>query len=226
MSPLRGQSAVSKFFVSIWACITLILLFCVVLLVRELLDREQRTIELTQKTDELAAAVESSGSRPSAELGKRDVQVYFANADASALAPLSITIPFTDSTVENCRAVLEQIIAGPPESMNAVLPDSTQIRGMYLLADGELVVDLSREVIAFHRQFKSASMEALMAYSIVNSLSQPGLQSRADPEVRTVRILLEGSLAVDAFPAHMDWSAPLAPDARWVQAPLERTANG
>ncbi len=226
MSRVRGQSAVSKFFVSIWACVTLILLFCVVLLVRELMARELETAELAQRSEELAAASGGPVSRESTDLGTRDVQVYFANADATALAPLDIKIQFTDSTVENCRAVLQQLIAGPPENLNPVLPDNTQIRGMYLLADGELVVDLSREIIAFHRQFKSASMEALMAYSIVNTLSQPALQSRADPEVRTVQILLEGSLAVDTFPAHMDWSAPLVPDARWVQAPLERAANG
>lgn len=225
MSPIRGQSAVSKFLVAVWALGTMILLFVVLLLVRQMLNDGQDPLGAFRQPGQL----ESSGDavpRPAAELGSRDVVLYFANNDATALAPLSIKVPFTDSTVDNCRAVMEQLIAGPPETHTAIMPDSTQIRGLYLLDDGELVVDLSREVISFHRQFKSASMEALMAYGIVNTLSQPGLQSRADPEVRSVRLLLEGSVAVDTFPAHMDWSAPLTPDARWVQAQRERAANG
>ena len=66
------------------------------------------------------------------------------------------------------------------------------MRGIYLLEDGELVVDFSGEIVSEHLRFSSAAMECLMIYGVVNTLTQDALRGPEDLPVRRVRFLFEG----------------------------------
>jgi hypothetical protein len=145
-----------------------------------------------------------------------EVLLYFADEDGRLLVPETRRIEYRDSTVENCRQVLEAVIEGSREGLAPVVSEATRVRALYLLDGGELVVDLSRELEL--GQPKSASSEALMIYGIVNALTQPALRSPSEKDagVRRVRFLFEGSPPHESFPAHLDLGQPVGPDHRWI----------
>lgn len=189
-----------------WGMLTLVLLFTVGLLV----------VAIAQKQGELEAlSAVPDGPFP---LGAdkydarmaRGVRLYFAHPDKTALKAEMRLIGLTERTVENCRRVLEALIEGPRDGLGGVLPPTTTIRGMYLLRNGELVVDFSRELEA--GQVKSVAAELLMAQAVATSLCQASLRGEDERAVLSVRFLFEGSAAQDTFPVHIDLSAPVRPD--------------
>ena len=133
----RRQELLRTLFLALWGMITLILLFTVGFLV----------ILTAQKREELRAleaipegpfplGIDAQGARST-----REVKLFFAATDKTALRPETRRIEFTDRTVANCREALEALIEGPRERLGEVLPPTAKIRGIYLLDNGELVVD-------------------------------------------------------------------------------------
>jgi len=118
------------------------------------------------------------------------------------------------------------LIQGPRDILTPILPAATKIRALYLLDSGELVIDFSRELQSEHARFKSASLESLMIYGVVNTLMQSVLQSKTDPPIRQVRFLVEGSPPQEVFPSHIDLSEPVKADPRWSAPALESSSHG
>ncbi len=225
---------------SIWAMVTLVLFFCVLLLVYEMIQTGTDPLAMVRSaslSDSVREAEEAGGaaeSEPVAPLkAQREVTLYFANPEGTVLVPEVHTVAWSASTVENCRTILQALIAGPRDLLTPVLSADTQVRALYLLENGELVVDFSREVLAAHARFKSASLEALMAYAVVNTVAQQVLWDAEKISVQRVRFLFEGAPPQEIFPGHIDLSAPLQPDLAWVRsvqldnvAPLEEGSAG
>lgn len=195
---------------SLWAMATLVLIFCVGLLVYEMVQQGQEPLRLGLGK----APVPLPATADQDSVTTRRVQLYFANPASTVLQSESRRIQFSEYTVENCRQVLQALIEGPRESLTPILPPATKIRGIYLLADGELVIDFSRELEA--GQIRSATAEFLMVQGIVASITQQALAGRRGPRVHRVRFLFEGSPSQDTFPSHIDLSEPVAPDKSWT----------
>lgn len=193
---------------ALWGALTLILLFTVVFLMVRMSEQQEQLAAL-------GAGPEGSGVESQGSASTRDVRLYFARAERVVLQAESRLIPFTGSTVQNCRFALEALIEGPQEVLSPVLPPTTQIRGMYLLGNGELVVDFSRDLES--TQVKSASAELLMVHAITTSLTQASLQGEDNRTVRSIRFLLEGSPVQETFPVHIDLSGPVTPDQSIVE---------
>ncbi|MBI2434129.1 MAG: GerMN domain-containing protein [Candidatus Hydrogenedentes bacterium] len=206
---------------AVWGMFTMVLLFCVILLVREMTAQGQDP--LASLRAEMPPAGQPAGRAPEKSTGVREVILYFASQDGRVLAPEIRSIEYTDSTLENCRHALEQLIEGPRDILTPVLPPNTQINAMYLLDDGELVVDFSRELQTEQGRFRSTGTEALLAYAVANTLTQKGLQGGGEAAPTRVRILLEGSRPQETFPAHLDLSGPLWPDPNWIERVEEST---
>ena len=98
-------------------------------------------------------------------------------------------------------------------------PASAKVRAVYLLPDGELVVDFSYELAQDHQ--KSTSAEALLVYGVANTLTQAAVKGEREQAVRTVRFLVEGSTPHEWFECHLDLSEAVAPNPRWIQTPKE-----
>ena len=82
------------------------------------------------------------------------------------------------------------------------IPPGVRLLGLDISPDGTATVNLSRELQA---NFGGGSRsEQIMLYSIVNTLAQ-------FPEVRRVRLLLEGQV-VESIGGHMAANEPLEPD--------------
>lgn len=198
-----------------WAMLTLVLAFCVVLLVYEMVQQGQNPLAISNEP------IPQETLKPAAEEEKtelREVALYFADQDARSLVPENREIPASRYTVDTCRAVLEELIAGPQGQLTPILPPSTQVYAMYLLEDGELVVDFSIDLVS--RQKRSAAAEALMTFGVANTLTQAAVQGAGDGSVRAVRFLVEGAAPDKSLSGqqHLDLSAPIEPDSRWLAA--------
>lgn len=198
---------------AVWGMLTVVLLCCIVLLVVEMIRQKQDPLDLAKKAVNeplpLIAATEELAP-------KKEISLFFADAGAHGLVPETGTIEFSDFTVENCRNALEALIQGPQTSLTAILPSNTKIRGLYLLKNGELVVDFSMELEFEVKKIQSASLEALMFYGITQTLTQAGVKGEKEPAVTKVRFLIEGTTPHESFPGHIDVTAPIAADPQWV----------
>jgi len=217
---------VKKLLLSAWGMFTLVLFFLVVLLVNEMLKGGQDPMAALRAHEEAKAQAPPGGvPAPSESLGTREVNLFFAAPDSRRLVAEQHSIAITESTINNCHAVLELLIQGPRGALAPILPPQTKVNALYLLDDGELVVDFSRELQMDHMAFRSAAAEALLAFGVVNTLTQPALQAEGQPPVRRVRFLLEGSRPQETFPAHIDLSQPLGPNSEMLAPAGERTAD-
>lgn len=224
VSSVDREAVIKKLIYALWGMLTLVLFFSVVLLANEIRKNEASPLDAFRlSTAEPARPVpkrQSDGLRQ-----PREIVLYFASKDGRGLVPERQEIPFSDSTVENCRGALERLIAGPRGDLTAILPATAKIRALYLLEEGELVIDFSREILMEHARFKSTMLELLMTYGIVNTLTQGALQVDGE-EVTRIRFLFEGSLPQESFPAHIDLSAPIGPDRRWIAAHRPQAPHG
>ncbi|MFP4500661.1 MAG: GerMN domain-containing protein [Candidatus Hydrogenedentota bacterium] len=215
----RGR-IVRNILLSVWALLTLVLLFALLLLANEMVREGRDPLMLlrgdaaTAKTDGEAA----SRPRPAASRGSREVNLYFARKDGLGLTTEARRIDVTASTAENCRAALEELGKGPSRVSAPIFPAETTVRALYLLQDGELVIDFSRDLHADTAQENSVSLEALMVYGIVNTLTQQELGGEDEPPVRRVRFLIEGAAPREGYPAHLDLSKAFVANRDWAQA--------
>jgi len=184
------------------------------------------SLKTDPKNTPAAAAPESQIFQTTTIIGEREIKLYYASQEAEALTPQTVKMEFSDSTVENCRKALELLIKAPEGGLSPILPENTKIRALYLLENGELVVDFGQELTLEHAQFKSVSVESLFVFGVVNTLTQEALQSPNNPVVRKVRLMFDGESPQDTFPAHLDVSEPLLPNLDWVVESADGAANG
>ncbi|HOZ48013.1 MAG TPA: GerMN domain-containing protein [Candidatus Hydrogenedentes bacterium] len=218
MNRSERPSLTKQVFFTVWAMVTLVLLVCLGMLVYEMVQRGQWPLELVPSK----TAAEATPAAPAGETAAtEEVLLYFGDGAGRRLEPEIRSVRSSDSTVENCRSALEALIQGPQdrENLRAILPEATRVRALYLLSGGELVVDFSRELIVGYKDLKSVSVEALMLYGVVQTLTQDALRGVEGESVRSVRVLIEGAPPPESFPAHLDASVPIVPDPQWLAVP-------
>lgn len=209
---------------SIWALATLVLLFSLALLINELFKAGEDPLAMLQPRQ--TADERKPVQRPSSVLlGSREITLYFATEDGQGLGSERRRIDITASAVDNCRSALRELIAGPSRLHFPVLAPSTKVRALYLLENGELVIDFSGDLQPDNAAMRGAGIEALMAYAVVNTLTQPELRGEEKTGVKTVRFLIEGSPPQESFPAHIDLSEPAGPDPQWILADVTAPGN-
>lgn len=195
-----------------WGMFTLVLIFCIVFLVAQMISQGKSPLDLA--IFEEGGIPEEESAEAVATMQSVDVALYFAASDGRLLVPETRRIEYQDSLVENCHRVLDALIDGPRDILNPIMSRSTRIRGVYLMGDGELVVDFSKDLELEHP--RSASAESLFVYGVVQSLTQEALTDSEGNTVKKVRFVLEGSPPTEGFPAHIDLNDPIWPDAEWI----------
>jgi hypothetical protein len=207
----KPKNIVRTALLSIWGMITLVLVFTVSLLMYEMYQQGQSPLALTLGTENTAPLPVET---PPVQVETfHEVEIYFASRTTSTLLTEPHRLTLTGSTVENCRAAMSFLIDGPNlPALAPIVSNKTRIRAMYLLENGELVIDFSRDLEAGH--VRSASAELLMVDGIANTLFQPILKGKNDLGVRHIRFLFEGAAYQQTFPAHIDLTDPIRPRER------------
>ena len=224
MSRTRKRSYVQRTVFVAWAMLTLVLLFCIALLVREMVRREQVAKDQTRPVP-LFPTPAISKSPPRSELESREIHLFFATPDGSALEIEPRNIPHGPYTADNCRRALEELARGPRAGLYPIMPPSVELRAVYLLEDGVLVVDFSRELLLDLEKQTSVAVEALLVYGIAATVTQPALRGSRDVPPTRLRILVEGAQPHKSFETHLDMSGLIAPDANWFATPLEAVGD-
>lgn len=210
--PTERNRVLRKLFFAGWGMLTLVLLFSIAFLVNALVQRGVGTVDLSN----LEPPALTTEPRPGTASETREIRLYFADPNDVRLVSERRRIEFGEYTVDNCRQVLEALIQGPRGLLAPVISPTTHIRGMYLRKDGELVLDLSRDVET--GLIGSVSAELLMFQSIATSLTQPDLKGDKEPAVRRIRFLFEGSPPQDSFPKHIELTDSITADWDLVRA--------
>lgn len=215
IEPARRTEILRRIFYAAWGLATVLLVFVVALLVFVLFRQEHAPVLPEQETYAPAKTPDEDFSE---KAETRDIDLYFADNHGLRLVAEKTPIEFTEFTTENCRRAAEALIAGPQGDLSPIISPDTRVRGVYLMPDGELVIDFTLDLAMQVKKTASASLESLMIYGIVNTLAQDALKGPREPAVKTVRLLMEGSTR-EAFPVHVDVTEPFQPDLRWaVQA--------
>ena len=135
------------------------------------------------------------------------VTLFYLARDGTGLVGRERRVePGTDA-VSRARAIVRRQLDPAPPPLFSPFPDGTRLRSLYVAADGNAFVDLSREVSADH---PGGSLDELFTvYALVNALTLNV------PEIDAVQILV-GGREVDTLAGHIDLRQPLESNVAWV----------
>lgn len=134
-------------------------------------------------------------------------RLFYVAEDGTALIGRTVEAPAGGDAVERARTIAERQLAPPERPLISPFPAGTTLRAIYLTAEGDAFVDLSRHASAGH---PGGSLDELFTvYALVNALVS-NVQ-----EIDAVQILIEGR-EVDTLAGHVDLRRPLGLARRWV----------
>lgn len=136
-------------------------------------------------------------------------RLFYVAEDGTALIGRTVEAPAGGDAVERARTIAEWQLAPPERPLISPFPAGTTLRAIYLTAEGDAFVDLSRHASAGH---PGGSLDELFTvYALVNALVSNVR------EIDAVQILIEGR-EVDTLAGHVDLRRPLGLAWRWVGA--------
>ena len=188
--------ATKTFLLTLWAIAVCALVVIAAVLLREFLSGGDEFIyggqrQLTEPTETMDT-----------------ITLLFGSTDGHGLAKEVRKVPKKDTQLEQIKQLIEELIRGPYGVLVRTIPEGTKLNSVYLLSDGTLVTDFSREIQTLHTG--GTTGEILTVYSIVNSLAMNFAQ------VETVQILIDGD-EVETLVGHLDLEQPLTRDNRWLK---------
>jgi hypothetical protein len=144
---------------------------------------------------------------PAVAIPKIKATLFYVSSGGTRLAPADREVVFGEGPVEQAKRIVEAQVAPPPAGTVSAIPPGTQLRALYLLADGQAYVDLTREVAAAHPG--GTLNEILTVYTIVEVLTTNL------PAITSVHLLVDGR-EVETLAGHVDLRRPLRPNPLWV----------
>lgn len=130
-------------------------------------------------------AVPAEAPSFTSEQNRREVSLFFQEADSEYLGAERRKIFLTTSLADQAKQIVVELINGPLEpGLLPTLPPQTSLRGLYLDRRGSAYVDLSSEAADLHPG--GTGEEIATIYSLVDSLTYNL------PEIKRVRILING----------------------------------
>ncbi len=140
------------------------------------------------------------------------VTLYFPSSDKMQLVAEKRTMALALTDSDRIRQIVLALIDGSHLGYRRALPASTEVRAVFLAAEGSVYVDFSNDLLS--NLVPGIASETLTIYSVVNTLA-------ADvPAVRKVKILIQGQ-EVETLEGHADLSGFVYPDP--ALNPPERT---
>ena len=139
---------------------------------------------------------------PSGTAATRVVSLYFMSDDDDLLHAEEREIP-AGPPLEEARAVVEAILAGPRTGLVAAIPSETKLIQLFITKEGTAYVDLSKDIQ--ERLLPGSSSEICAVYSIVDALTEN------IKDIKKVFILIDGQER-DTLAGHVNLELPLPPD--------------
>jgi sporulation and spore germination protein len=144
------------------------------------------------------AAAATPAETPSfiSEQNRREVTLFFEEAEGESLGPEKRKIFLTSSIADQAKQIVVELANGPlDKGLLPTLPSQTRLRGLYLDRRGTAFVDLSSDLVDFHPG--GSDEEIATIFSIVDSLTYNL------PEIKRVHILVNGEER-DTLKSHLD----------------------
>ncbi len=154
---------------------------------------------------------------PAPATPKIKARLFYVSEDGLRLVPVEREVPFGEGTLLQARRIVEAQLEPPPKPHVSAIPAGAALRAIYLDAQGQVFVDVSRALAAGHPG--GALDEILTVYSIVNAVADNL------PAVQAVQILVDGR-EVETLAGHVDLRRPLARGGAWMQEPVPSPVSG
>ena len=171
--------------------------------VRQEASSRQQTEEQARRELTQPAAV-ASEARVKAKL------FWAADADDTALAPVTVELPLSGDPALRAKQVLNTLLAGPVDAELRTLPTDAELLAFYLLPDGTGIADFSENLATSTPS--GIQSEQLAVDSIVRTLAANV------PQVQRLKILIHGQ-EVETLAGHVDLVEPFTVNAQPTAAP-------
>jgi spore germination protein GerM len=145
--------------------------------------------------------------RASEEPKDREIEIYFADENASKLVPEKRQARLGGRDAEDARAIVAELIKGPQsDTLLSTIPGGTRLLNAYKVGD-LLVLDFTHDLQTNHTG--GSTGELLTVYSIVNTMT------RNLEDIEKVQLLVEGE-EMESLAGHLDLTKPLPPNLKWL----------
>ena len=159
-------------------------------------------------TSTTASAAAPPPSVPAAPGRKIKARLFYIAEGGTRLTSVERDVTFAGSPVEQAREIISAQIAPVVEPLVSAVPPGTTLRAVFITAEGEAYIDLSREMVSAHPG--GTINELLSVYTLVNALTENL------PAVTAVQVLVDGK-EMDTLAGHIDLRRPLAKNLTWVE---------
>jgi hypothetical protein len=166
-------------------------------------------IEPPQRAEEAARAKLSQIALQSNNGTTQMATLYFPLLNEDKIMPESRSITWAQTDADRVRQVVLALAEGSHQGFGRIIPPSTNVRAVFLAADGTAYVDLSNDILSDFEP--GIQTETLAIYSIVNSIAIN------IPSVKCVRFLILGQ-EVETLDGHADLTAAYTPDLTVVKS--------
>ena len=147
--------------------------------------------------------------RTSVEPKEHEIEVYFADENASKLVPEKRQAKLGGGGAADAGAIVAELIKGPQsDTLLPTVPSGTRLLNAYKVGD-MLVLDFTHDLQTNHTG--GSTGELLTIYSIVNTVAL----NLGD--IEKVQLLVEGE-EMESLAGHLDLKKPLSPNLRWLAA--------
>jgi germination protein M len=141
-----------------------------------------------------------AGRKPTVE--KNGVLLYFSDGEGQSLVGEKRAIRRHERAEEEAKALIAELARGSRGKLIPTLPPTAKLLSFRIDPEGRATADFNRSLAQDHPGGSSA--ELLTVYSIVQTLTH------RFPEIRSVRILVEGKVA-ETLAGHLSLDRPFAP---------------
>ena len=159
--------------------------------------------ELPSHSEESAKARLSAAALQPGAGPNETALLYFPLLDDHKLVAESRPVKWAPSPNDRVRQVLLALAEGSHQGLGRPLAASTNIRAVFLTAEGTAYVDLSNDLLSSINP--GIESECLSVYSMVNSITAN------IPAVKQVKILIQGQ-EVETLEGHADLTEAIVPD--------------
>ncbi len=171
------------------------------------IDSRRAAVPAPAESPEQAASPETPALSRSAagtpEENQREVTLFFQAPAGGDLQGEKRKIFLTDTVTDQARQTVKELIEGPRTELAPTFPAGSEVREVYLAADGTAYVDFSQSLVDGHPGGASAEIDTV--FSLVDTLTFNF------PEIKRVKILVEGEER-STLKEHLDLTRAYLPD--------------